>query len=49
MLNHAKKAKYKIMLAKMALDNPTNQQDNLIYENICDPQILLGLVYTYHC
>jgi hypothetical protein len=37
MFNRPKKAKYKTMLAKMALDNLTNQQNNLIYENICDP------------
>ncbi len=37
MLSHAKKEKYKIMLANMGLDNLTNQQDNLIYENIYDP------------
>jgi hypothetical protein len=37
MLSHAKKAKYKTMLANMALDKLTNQQNNLIYENICNP------------
>jgi hypothetical protein len=37
MSSHAKKAKYKTLLAKMALDNLTNQQNNLIYENVYDP------------
>ncbi len=49
MSSHSKKEKYKTMLAKMALDNLINQQNNLIYENICDPYILLGFVYTCHC
>jgi len=37
-------AKYKTLLVKMALDSPTNQQVKLNYENLCDPQVLFGLV-----
>jgi hypothetical protein len=46
MLNLAKKvtAKYRTLLVKMALDSPTNQQAKLNYENLCDFQVLLGLV-----
>jgi hypothetical protein len=31
---------YKTLLMKMALDNPTNEKENIF----CDVQILLGLV-----
>ncbi len=50
MLNHAKRimAKYKNLLVKMALANPTNQQAMLIYEHFCDFHILLGLVCILH-
>jgi hypothetical protein len=37
-------AKYRTLLVKMALDNPTNQQVKLNHENLCDLQVLLGLV-----
>jgi hypothetical protein len=36
--------KYRTLLVKMALDSPTNQQIKLNYENLCDLQVLLGLV-----
>jgi hypothetical protein len=38
MLSPTKKmmAEYMIMLVKMALDNPTDQQAKLNYENLCD-------------
>jgi hypothetical protein len=38
MLSRAKKvmAEYKILLVKMALDSPTNQQVKLNCENLCD-------------
>jgi len=36
--------KYMTMLVKMVLDNPTNQQVKLNYKNLCDLQVLLGLV-----
>jgi hypothetical protein len=38
-------SKYKTLLVKMALDSPTNQQIKLNYENLCDLQVLLGLVF----
>ncbi len=46
MLSLAKKvmAKYKTLLVKVALDSPTNQQAKMNYENLCDFQVLLGLV-----
>ncbi len=37
-------AKYRTLLVKMALDSPTNQQIKLNYENLCDLQVLFGLV-----
>ncbi len=47
MLSFAKivMAKYKTLLMKMALDSPTNRQIKLNYENLCDLQVLLGLVF----
>ncbi len=45
MLSLAKRliAEYRIILVKMALDNPINQQAKHNYEHLCDLQILLGL------
>jgi hypothetical protein len=45
MLSPAKRvmAEYKILLVKMTLDNPTNQQGMLNYEHLCDIHILLRL------
>jgi hypothetical protein len=37
-------AKYKTLLVKISLDNPTNQQAMLNYEHLCDIHILLGFV-----
>jgi hypothetical protein len=50
MLSPAKRimAKYKTLLVKMALDNPTNQQAMLICEHFCDLHIFLGLVCILH-
>ncbi len=40
-------AEYKILLVKMTLDNPTNQQVMLKYEHLCDIHILLGLACIF--
>jgi len=47
MLSLAKRvmAEYKILLVKMALDSPTNQQVKLNYEKLCELQVLLCFVY----
>ncbi len=38
-------AEYKILLVKMALDSPTNQQVKLNYEKLCELQVLLCFAY----
>ncbi len=50
-LSHAKTimAKYKIVLVKMALDNPTNLQAMLNYEHFCDYIFCLDLLTFPPC
>jgi hypothetical protein len=36
--------KYRTLLVKMTFDNPTNQQAKLNYQNLCDFQVLLGII-----